>query len=193
MDSDSEKPKIKVAMIFDAIGRPPEHLVESLGKLVDEIDREKGVNVSSKKIQEPILMKDSKEFYTTFAEVEAEIEEIIYLTILLFKYMPAHIEVIEPEILALSNGSWNEVLNELARRLHGYDEIARMMQAENQELRQKIAQITGKQVITPLTPKSEVRLPQPKSTPETEKKVKSKKPAKKKAVKKSNNKKSVKK
>lgn len=173
---DDEKQRIKVAMIFDIIGKPAEHLVDMLGKLIDEMGNEKGVEVVSKKIKEPVLMKDSKDFYTTFAEVEFNVEEIMYLPLLLFKYMPAHVEVIEPEILALSNNGWNDVLNELARKLHRYDEIARILQAENQDLKKKLEEVTGTKIITPMTLRSELQ----EAQAEAEKK---KKPAKKKSKK----------
>lgn len=180
--------KIRAALILDVIGKPAEHIVESLGKLIEEVDNEKGVTVKSKSIKEPTLLKDSKEFYTTFAEVEIEVEDILYLAILLFKYMPAHLEIIEPEMLVLSNNGWNDILNELVRRLHGYDEIARVIQLENQGLKQKITELTGKQVITPLTPRSELSREQAeelakassKNKKKTQKKSDSKKSAKKK-------------
>ena len=126
----SSDEKIRAVMILDVIGRPEKHLIESLEKVIEEIDKEKGVSVKMKDIKVPTLMKDQKDFYTTFAEVEVEVEEMIYLAILLFKYMPAHVEIISPEILAMSNANWNDVLNELARRLHSYDEMARIMQVE---------------------------------------------------------------
>ena len=86
-------------------------------------------------------MKDQKNFYTSFAEVEIEVEEIFGLIILMFKYMPAHIEIIYPELIALTNNGWNEVLNELTRRLHGYDEIARVVQAEKLILEKKLREV----------------------------------------------------
>lgn len=182
---DEEKQRIKVAMIFEIMGKPPEHIVEMLGKLVDEVGEEPGVVLTAKKIREPVLMKDSKEFYTTFAEAELEIEKMEYIPLLLFKYMPAHVEVIEPEILVLSNVRWNDILNELARRLHRYDEIARIMQAENQDLKNKLSELTGMQVVTPLTLKSELKATQGEKA--------SKKKTKKKTVKRKSSKKSTKK
>jgi len=82
-----------------------------------------------------------KEFYTSFAEVEVEVEDILYLVILMFKYMPAHIEVITPELIALTNNGWNDILNELTRRLHGYDEIARILQIENAKMQKKMREM----------------------------------------------------
>jgi len=89
-------------------------------------------------------MKDQNGLYTTFAEVEVEVEEILYLIRLLFKYMPAHVEIISPEILTLNNNGWNDVLNELMGRLHGYDEIARITKVEKDILEKKLKETTEK-------------------------------------------------
>ena len=69
-----ETKKIRAMLIFEVIGRPPEHLTETLNEIIKKIDEEKGVSVKEKKINEPILMKDQKDFYTGFAEIEIEIE-----------------------------------------------------------------------------------------------------------------------
>ncbi len=129
---------IKAAMIIDVIGKPPEHLTETLNDIVKKIDEEKGVRVVEKKIGEPKLMKDQKEFYSNFADIEVEVEEILSLAILMFKYMPAHIEIIYPESIVLDNNGWNDILNELTRRLHGYDEVARVLQVEKSVLEKKL-------------------------------------------------------
>ncbi|MEK6817231.1 MAG: hypothetical protein AABX80_00355, partial [Nanoarchaeota archaeon] len=65
---------IKAVFILEIIGKPKEHLVATLEKLIEAIDKEKGVKVIEKKIKEPIEMKNNKDFYTTFAEVEIEVE-----------------------------------------------------------------------------------------------------------------------
>ena len=126
--------KVNAVLIFEIVGRPPEHLVETLKNIVETFGKEKGVSIISKNINEPVLMKDNKEFYTTFAEVEVETENHFRLLILMFKYMPAHIQVVSPEKIPLSNNEFSDIMNELSMRLHAYDEIARMMQIENQNL-----------------------------------------------------------
>ena len=136
---------IKATIILEIIGKPPEHLVETLEELAKNIDEEKGVNVIGKKINEPILMKDSKEFYTTFAEIDIEVEDILYLVIVMFKYMPAHVEVVEPELIALTNNGWTDILSELTRRLHGYDEVARVIQIQNSQMQKKLEELLPKE------------------------------------------------
>lgn len=141
---EQETKGIRATIILEIIGRPPEHLVETLGEIISNIDKEKGVQVLGKKINEPILMQDTKEFYTTFAEVDIEVEDILYLAIVMFKFMPAHVEVVEPELIALTNNGWTDILSELTRRLHGYDEIARMMQIENHQMKKKLDELLPK-------------------------------------------------
>lgn len=131
---------IKAIFILEMIGRPAEHLVETLNKIIDEIGKEKGVKVIEKKIKEPVEMENRKDFYTTFAEVEIDVEEILQLAIMMFKYMPSNIEIIEPELISLSNTSWSDILSELTRRLHGYDEIARVLQIENAKMKRMISE-----------------------------------------------------
>lgn len=143
MEDERETKGISAVMILEVIGKPPEHLNNTLNELIEQLDKEKGVSVTSKKINEPELMKNQKEFYTNFAEIELEIEEMFQLAILMFKYMPAHIEIISPEIVALTNNGWNEILNELVRRLHGYDEVARVMQNEKAILEKKLREANG--------------------------------------------------
>jgi len=151
MNSD-EEPKIKAIIVLDVIGKPPEHLAEVLNKVIGEIDKEKGVNVLGKNIKEPRPLKENESFFTTFAEVELEVEEILNLVIVMFKFMPAHLEIVSPEIIAISNNSWSDILSELTRRMHGYDEVARMLQHENNLLRKKLEELTGEKATTPMSP-----------------------------------------
>ena len=141
MNSEIETKNIGASLIIEVIGKPPEHLIETLENIIGNVDGEKGVQVKSKKIREPALIKDSKEFYTTFAEIEVEVEDILYLVILMFKYMPAHIEILYPDLIALTSHGWNDILNELTRRLHGYDEIAKVLQIQNKQLQQKLQEV----------------------------------------------------
>jgi len=136
-----ETKDIGVFMIIEAIGRPPEYLAEVLNDIITRIDNEEGVKVLSKKVNESKLMKDQKNFYTNFAEIEIEIEEILQLGKLIIKYMPAHVEIIYPEFIALTNNGWNDIFNEILLKLHGYDEVARIIQVEKEILEDKLRSV----------------------------------------------------
>jgi hypothetical protein len=141
----SEK-KIRAVLILEILGRPPEFLTETLEKIMKDMEGEKGVSVLNKKINPPVLMKNQKDFYTSFAEVEVETESLTNLTILIFKYMPAHVELISPQNINLKNSDFEEILNEITRRLHGYEEVARILQNEKNILENKLKEISEKSI-----------------------------------------------
>jgi hypothetical protein len=135
--------KITAMLILEIMGRPAEYINETLKNIVKTISEEKGIIVKEAKISEPAEIKERKDFYTSFAELEIETEEVLYLAVLIFKYMPAHVEIISPPNILLSNSSWNDVFNEITRRLHGYEEIARILQTEKKILENQLKTIAG--------------------------------------------------
>jgi len=134
----STETKIKAVFMIEVMGRPPEFLTETLNDLIKKLGEEQGAIIKSSKLNPPVLLKDQKDFFTSFAEVEIETENLLYLTILIFKYMPAYIEIISPQNLSIPNTDLNDVLNELARRLHGYEEVARILQNEKTILENRL-------------------------------------------------------
>ena len=141
MDEDK---KISAVIIFEALGKPQEHLVEFLKDIVKRLGEEKGVKVIRENTGEPILAKGQKELYTSFLELDLEFDRIGILTAILFKYMPAHVDISYPEKLIMSHGDWNEVSNEILRRLHAYDEMVRVMQIERAVLENKLKDVLSK-------------------------------------------------
>ena len=133
-----EENKIIAILMIEVMGRPKEHLVETLEDISRKISEEEGVKLINKKIKEPTLIKDQKDLFTTFAEIEVEAKSPSYLTILMFKYMPAHVEVVEPEKINLSNHVLGDILSELTRRLHKYEELVKVLQAQNVKLEKEL-------------------------------------------------------
>jgi len=141
---DNDEKNIKATLIFEVLGRPPEHLTSTLNEILEKVNGEKGVEIKEKKINEPVLMKDQKEFFTSFAEIELHTDEIMDLMMIIFKYMPAYMEIISPESISLKNSGLNEIFGELIGKLHGYDEIARIVQTEKMILEKKLKDLMEK-------------------------------------------------
>ncbi|MCA9487994.1 MAG: hypothetical protein KC516_03465 [Nanoarchaeota archaeon] len=142
--SSSEKPKIEAVFVLEILGRPKEHLIEVLEDIIKKMSEEKGVSLVNKKIPEPIESKEKKDFFATHAEVELEVEEPFQLAVLMFKYMPSHIEIVSPENLTISNNDFSDMLSEITRRLHSYDELMKMIQFENARLTKKVQELSPK-------------------------------------------------
>lgn len=138
-----DKQKINAIFIIEVLGKPPEHLKEALEEIIGKIDSEHNVDVISKTIAEPTELPKNPGMFTSYAEIELELEDPLALAILVFKYMPAHIDIVDPEHISMTNKGYNDVLNELARRLHGYDHVARVIQAEKAMLEKKISELSS--------------------------------------------------
>ena len=132
---------INAILILEIMGTPAEHLVETLEEIIKKISETKGVKLIKKTIHEPKEIKEKKNFYHTFTEIEIQAEEPIILVNLIFNYMPAHIEIITPEKIKITNQDFNDIFNELARKLHGYEEVARVIDMEKKVLENKLRQI----------------------------------------------------
>jgi hypothetical protein len=169
--SSPKETKVQASMIIEVLGRPPEHLTATLENFAKQISEEKGVKVVHKKIMDPNLIKD-QDLYTTFMEIEVETDTPMHLAGLMFKYMPAHIEVIAPENLVVNNNSFGEILSEIVRRLHRYDDIVRIIDSQNVALQNKIKELESKST------EQKVQEPSTKPTEEKKKSVKEIKPKK---------------
>jgi len=169
--------KIQASMILEILGRPPEHIKESLNTVVVKIGSEKGVNIINKTYHEPKKVEDSKDLYTAFAEVDVELDSLANYFGILFAYLPAHMEITHPEKLTLQNSDLNELGNALIQRLHGYDAVVKKVLAERQMIEEKLKEIAP-QLFKKIPPQQD-------KEPSTKKKAKTKKTKKKSAKKKS--------
>lgn len=165
---------IKALVIFEMLGRPADYLKETLVKFLDTISKEGGIEIVSKKIHEPKKLEQAEDLFTTFSEVEINFKNMNSLFKIIFVYMPSHVEIISPEELRIKNFDLNTLTNELVRKLHQYDEIAKRLNVEREILQKQLQQQGVKPAIEDITSKLE----------KTEKKAERKKGNRKKKTKK---------
>ena len=141
---------IKASIIFEIMGRPKEFLVESLEEIIKKIAAEKGTRIVKSKIHEPQEITDKKGIYSTFTEIEAEFENQDSLFMTMFNYMPANVEVTEPNEWKFKINEFNIFVNELLRKLHQYDSLAKAfileknnMQAYINEMQEKLKNLSA--------------------------------------------------
>src|SRR3989344_6553758 len=132
---------IRADMVFEILGRPAEHLKLALSQLIEKLCSEKGMKILNKTVHEPVEVKETKNLYTTFAEVSLECDLIENFMNIIFNYMPAHIEIISPTNLSLSNLHMNELSNKMLARLHNYDAITKKFIYERDFLLHKMKDI----------------------------------------------------
>ena len=103
MNKMEKEEKIVASFIIEVVGKPPEHLNKVLEGIIEKINEEKGVKVLNSKIHDSKPLKEAKEFFINFAEIEIQVSEILTLMKIMFMYMPAHIEILEPASINLTN------------------------------------------------------------------------------------------
>jgi len=135
--------KIRARFIFEILGKPPEHLKETLSQMIDKLSEINGVVIEEKIIKEPTLIEDEKvkDMYTTFADVEITSDSMQQILIIVFNMFPAHVEIIEPGEISMQNFEFTELLNDVISKLHRYDEVAKRLTIERGMFLKKIKEL----------------------------------------------------
>jgi len=145
-------PSIKTLFIFEILGKPPEHIKESLEKMIDQISKQKGLEVTKRIVHDPKLVEKKEaepkneetnklieqEIYSTFAEVEIVTEDIKLIIAIVLNMLPSHVEIIEPAEFMFSNQEFSALMSELTIRMHKYDEVTKYLMLERNELLNKL-------------------------------------------------------
>jgi len=145
--------KIKALFIYEILGKPPEHIKKSLEDLIDNIGNNPGIKILNKKVHEPHLVEEKEKegkkvdvegLYSSFAEVEMELDNLDLIFLLVLNTLPSNIEILEPRELRLKNFNLSSVLSSLAIKLHKYDEVAKVLSLERGQLINKLKEMDAK-------------------------------------------------
>lgn len=134
-------PALKAKFIIEILGRPVEHLESTLSELIDKIGTEKGVSMLKKQINKPKKVEKTENLWTAFADVDLSFESLPVFMNSIVTYMPAHIEVYEPEMFKMNTFEMNDFVNFIVSRLHNYDALAKRMMGEREILISKLEYI----------------------------------------------------
>jgi hypothetical protein len=129
---------IKAKFILEILGRPAEHLKTALAELTDKIGAEKGVSFLHKEIHEPKKVEKTQNLWTAFADIDLSFESLPIMLNTIMTYLPAHIEVYEPEMFKMNAFEMNDFANFVVQKLHNYDALAKRMMGEREILISKL-------------------------------------------------------
>ena len=148
-----EEKEIRCRAILEVLGKPKEHVEESLKNYIEEIEKDTTIKIVKKEIVEAQERKDIQEgikFYSTFAEIEFVTKKIIGISSFCFNYMPSSIEIIEPEHIVLRNVEFSDILNDLQARSHNVDKIAKELGSENEFLKRNMKTLLKNSILISL-------------------------------------------
>src|SRR3989344_8827737 len=130
--------QISAKFIIEILGRPPGHLTTALAELVAKLGTEKGVALVNKSISKPKPVEKADNLWTAFADVELNFETLAHFFNAIMAYMPAHVEVFEPENFKFSAFELNELANFMVSKMHNYDAVAKKLMGEREILIRKL-------------------------------------------------------
>jgi hypothetical protein len=145
--------EIRLLLIYEILGRPPEHIKEAFEKLMDQIGKNPGIKILERKVHEPHLVENEKlkelnqkadNLFSTFAEVEIEVDNLDLVFQLAINTLPSSVEILEPSELKLKNFDLNSVLGGLTAKLHQYDEVAKAIISERNQLIKVVKELDNK-------------------------------------------------
>lgn len=169
---------LKAKFIIEILGRPVEHLEKTLSDLIDKLGTERGVSLLHKEINKAKKVEKAENLWTAFADLDLGFESLPIFMNTVVTYMPAHVEIYEPEGFKMNAFEMNEFVNFVVSRLHNYDALAKRMMGEREILISKLEYIRKggdpKEVFKPIPQP----MPQPPQKEEKKEKPKKKKKSK---------------
>jgi hypothetical protein len=125
--------KINCRVIIEMLGAPKEHIEETIRSYVKQLKEEyKTVKVLREQFAEA---KKRDKLYSTFVELDLEVQGAENLIGFCFDYMPSSVEIFEPEMLTYEAQDFTDFLNDLQGKLHKIDMALKNLSAENQILK----------------------------------------------------------
>src|SRR3989338_5648551 len=125
-----ESKQIYARFILEILGAPKEYIEQTLKEYVAKLKKE-GVEIKKEKFEEA---KPADKLFSTFAEIEAQFQDINDLLSFCFEALPSSVEIIEPLELKINAPQLTGFLNDLQARLHEADLIIKSTEAHNKIL-----------------------------------------------------------
>ena len=126
-----EKGYLKVRVFFEMLGKPKEHVEETLKKYIERIKTDENI----KFIEEDYAEAEEKEdgLWSTFVEAVILVNGMDKLTWLCINFMPASIEIIEPEEKKYTNKQIGFWINDVLSKLHEISLMTKTLANKNKQ------------------------------------------------------------
>ena len=126
---------IRFRAIIEILGRPKEHVEETLKKYIEKIKEDSDLIILKEDYAEA---KQQETMWSTFVELELVVKGVQKMIGFCFDYMPSSIEILKPEQLTFNNRDMIVFLNDLQAKLHNVDMITKQLNAENNFLKRNM-------------------------------------------------------
>lgn len=126
----TEGKEVTARIILEVVGSPKEHVEETIKLIINKVKDDKTLRLLKEKTFKADELKNMKNFWSSFAELEISFEDLNKLMFFCFDYMPSSIEILEPESFRTESLDIADFLNDLLARLHNYDMVVKNLRAQ---------------------------------------------------------------
>lgn len=134
----TEKGHIHCRVIVQMLGKPAEFIDQTLRDFMEVLKEDERYIILSVHYEKPEPQDD---LFSTFAEVELWAKKLDHLIEICIDYMPASIEILEPDTFKLQASGFSGFLNDMQAKLHELDMIAKTLGKQNVNLRLNATQL----------------------------------------------------
>ena len=143
---------ILAKIIIEVLGKPKEHVEETLKLVIDKTKKLEDVDLLKKKIN------DTKEqeggLFSTFSEMEILTKNMNTLFSFCLDFMPSSVDILEPVQHNLEVGDLNALLNDFLANLHKIDMLTKNFKMENNLLKKNVRTLLTNLIVISLKQKS---------------------------------------
>ena len=131
----AEQTHIRCKIIIEILGKPREHVEETLRKYIDKIKNDSDLIILNSNFSEAV---EKEKLWATFSDLDMIIKGIPKLIAFCFDYMPSSIEITKPDEFIMKKSTVENLVNDLQARLHEVDLIIKKQKNENEFLKQNL-------------------------------------------------------
>ena len=143
-----EKGHLRANIIFEIIGKPKEHIEQTMKAYIENIKQETELKIINEEQEPAEEMEDG--LFGVIAEVEMLIPNIEKLNWLCINFTPASIEILEPNKMTVKAKEIMDWTNDLLSRLHEIGIVQKNLQGQHDVLVKNFNAMTRNAIILSL-------------------------------------------
>jgi len=143
----SEKTHIRCKTIIEILGKPKEHVENSLKLAIKKIKEQKNIVLKEGDLYKA---KEKEGLWSTFSELELLFKDVNSLVGFCFDYVPSSVEILEPKGLKFDTNGLSGLINDFLAKLHLIGMSLKKLNAENQILNKNAAALLKNMLIMSL-------------------------------------------
>ncbi|MBC8495454.1 hypothetical protein H8D36_04835 [archaeon] len=131
----AEEGYIRANIIFEVIGNPKEYVEKAIKTHIVKLKKEEDIEVINEFVEKA---EKQDEYWSTFAEIELLVKGLDKFNWLCLNFMPASVEILEPNTLVFKPRNLTGWLNDLLSKSHEISALSQQLGKQNKMILQNI-------------------------------------------------------